>query len=649
MKLLLVLAYCTLVLGNPNVSRGFTLLVESLKGDDSIDMDELLTHEDDYLNEQSHKDEIIYSELELLGGDEEIAEDEQSSEVDDEDEGDDDVDDRGEPRYPDISGYPNELDWRAHGVMHRAIHQGFYCGSCGWVAGTQTLEARVAIVSENYIPYSIQMFMNCVGRPCVGAQPFSVQTQAMKQNFIVPEYEIPYTQRACVKAGPGKSECYKKCGKNYPYNYTNALHDQFVVIVGSRGAHTKNKLIKALQGGPLHTCYSKRNKPPGEKCRAGCSHANSIIGYTNESFIIQNSYGKNYGPFNNGSWITPMNSSCANGLIKKAAFPNVLYDYDRANAYYTQVEGGVKEEELSFIDMTDYGVTVNDTKNWGTTKNKCAFLGSACKGVVELSPGTFKLVSHFGLGSAGPRKAFRKFQMVIYLKHEDTGRYIGIENHTGLVPVEKERAAPFFTSYGRFVSFEYPKLHVVNNTLEPVKSSVREIALNFNRNPANEPWQLSHCIMHNVASGKSMSQEMRKKMLFLTTAPMDRNSTFQRFSVGISGKWKLESELSGDPWSSSKKGFRYFAPLDKTKFRPIKFIWQQRQIMDMKGLVLGSDLSRPVIDYSNSTNQWTPTDCRISKLDNTGVQQHLLLENGKIVMAKDANSTSGWTFEYADL
>ena len=637
MKLLLVLAYCTLVLGSPNVSRGFTILMESLRGDDSIDMEELLTHEDDYIREQSHKDDVLYSELELFTDEEEMVDDEDSDDVDEIKETD-----------VDISAYPEELNWRNQGVVHRAIYQGAYCGSCGWVAGTQTLEARIAIVSENYIPYSIQSFMNCAGRPCVGALPFSVQNQGQKEGFIVPENEIPYTQRKCVKAGPGKTECYKKCGKNHPYNYTNALHEQFVVIARSRGVKNANGLIKALQGGPLHTCFTRYKKPPGEKCRAGCSHANSIIGYTNNSFIIQDSYGKNWGPFKNGTWKTPMNSSCSAALIKKAAHPNILYDYDRANAYYTQIERGVKEEVLSFVDKTDYGVTINNTKNWGTAKNKCAFLGSACKGVVELSSGTFELVSHFGLGSAGSQKAFRKFQMVIYLKHENTGQYIGIGKNTEPVSVEKERAAPFFTSYGRFVSFEYPKFHLVNNTLCPVKDTVREIALNFRRNPLHNPWNLSHCIMHNVASGKSMSQEKPKKMVFLTTATMDKNSTFQRFNIGISGRWKLVSDITGTPFSESKKGVDYFAPQDRTKKR-YYFMWHARQIISDRGRAFGPDLRYFDIDFYNSTNVWTPTDCSLSKDDSMGVQQHLLLENGTFVMGKDENSTNGWTFEYADL
>ena len=230
------------------MSRGFANLVSSLTEDYKDDMEEILNSEQIYLDALAREEEPAYSDVELLVGEEEDLE---------EDPVDQDQEDEEESEEPDISALPEELDNRKRDVniMHRAIYQGAGCGSCGWVSGTQTLEARIALISENYVPYSIQNFMNCAGRPCVGAQPYSVNTQVRKTNFAVAEWEIPYTKKECVKLGEGKSICYQRCGSLNTANYNNVLEDQFVFVGGTRGAKTEAQLMAALQEGPVTTCY----------------------------------------------------------------------------------------------------------------------------------------------------------------------------------------------------------------------------------------------------------------------------------------------------------------------------------------------------------------------------------------------------------
>ena len=645
-----LLTLLVLTMSSPETHHSFMKLVDSLKHDEDVDIDELMTMEDKYEKALTkHKDDVLYSDVELLTADEEL-----SDEPTDEDEINDDS-------YEDISNFPERLDWRDYNVVHRAIQQGFTCGSCGWVSGTQTLEARIAIKSENYIPYSIQNFMDCTGKICIGTLPYSITTQARKSDFIVSEAEIPYTQRKCMYEGEVKSKvhCYEKCGELHPLNFNNTLHEQFVVIVGTGSAQSEDLLIKALQEGPVTTCFNK-NKPPGERCSPGCAHANSIIGYTIDSFILQNSYGKSWGPFNNGSWLVPKESLCAKGIINKAYHPRIFYDYDRANAFYNELKG-VDEKELTFVDKTDYGIEINDTRNWGTSKNKCAFLGSACKGVVELSSGKYELISDFGESSSGSQRAFKKTQMVVYIRHENSGNYIGIENkgnQLGLISVEKNKAAPFYTSYGRFISFEYPKFHIVNTTLQPIIGTLREIALNFdlNLNITNDHWHLSHCNIHNTASGNSLDllyQEIGKRgkitSISLKTAALDKSLQSQRFNIGISRKWNLISEETGSTLSSTKKFGLLFGP-EKYLESPVTFLWQTRQIMNQGGgNSLGSDGIFYPLDYKNTTNVWNPTDCSITKTDDKGQNHHLALENGELIMIGDEEKKQGWTFDYGDL
>ena len=653
--LLALLTLMAVASGSPQTHSSFLKLVDSVKNEDDIDIDELMTLEEKYEDAlKLHKDDVLYTDIELLTADEEL-----SDEATDEDAIDDDSDEE-------MSDLPEELDWRAHNVVHKAIHQGFTCGSCGWVSGTQTLEARIAIKSENYIPYSIQNFMNCEGLVCLGAQPYRVTTAARRTDFIVPETEIPYTKRECIKKDipdvKPKFQCYQNCGKTHPQNFNNTLHDQFVVIIGTGAATSSDEtLIRALQEGPVTTCYSKK-KPAGEKCSPGCAHANSIIGYTKDSFIVQNSYGMNYGPYNNGSFNVPKGSLCAKGIRQKAFHPRILYDYDRANAFYTGLEG-VDEKELTFVDKTDYEIKISDTKNWGTSKNKCAFLGSACKGVVELSSGKYELISDFGAGFSGHQKAFKKTQLVVYLRHENTGQYVGIQNKDNqlkLTSLAKSQAAPFYTSYGRFISFDYPKFHIVNNVLQPVTGTIREIALNFDYklNITNNHWHLSHCNIHNAASGKSLDllyktiKLGKKKSVdatLLQTAELDKTLPSQRFNVGISRTWNLISEKSGTALSNTKKNGLSFGP-EENLDSPIKILWQFRQIMKQQGgESLGPDGSFYPIDYKNTTNVWNPTDCSITNVDDKGKAQHLGLEDGKLIMKGDEEIKQGWTLEYGDL
>jgi len=636
MKLVLILSFVAVISANPSsVNRGFANLVFSLTDDYMDDMEEILSSEEVYLNALDRQEEVYYSEVELLIGEElELADEPINEDAENEEESDSDD--------PDISNLPEEFDNRARGIMHRAIHQGM-CGSCGWVSGTQTLEARIALVSENWIPYSIQELMNCAGKQCIGVQPYSVNTQVRKSGFVVPEYEIPYTKRACVQEDVGKKACYAKCGRVNPADFTNALDDQFVFIAGTRAAHSEAKLIEALQDGPVTTCFSKKSVQEGERCSPGCSHANSIVGYNKEKLIIQESYGKTWGGMDDGSWKTTKGSICATAITNKAYYPHVMYDFDRANAYYSSVEGGVDEGELKFVVKEKNGILANTTRNWGTAKNKCAFLGSACEGVVALSSGAFELVSDFGAGSEGEQAAFKKSQMVVYLRHEGSGKYIGIKkNKKGLhlIAVAKAKAAPFFTSYARFISFQYPEYHLVDNKLELIVGGTKEIDV-------TKSWTLNSCNIYNDVSGNSFDQIPDKKgVISLGSNKYDAAASTQKFNVGLSGKWMLQS-TDLNMALASRKGISMFT--DDKKSSILRFRWNARQIITDRGIPFNTDMKLAGVDFKfeDKENAMRPRDCTVSKLIPIGFEDNLALEDGKLVMS--SNTDSRWTIEYADL
>ena len=80
--------------------REFAQLVDSLQDDDSIDMKEVLNSEEIYIRALSNKEDFLYSEVDLLVGEEE----EMVDREDDEEEEDN--------SNPDMSDYPEELDLR---------------------------------------------------------------------------------------------------------------------------------------------------------------------------------------------------------------------------------------------------------------------------------------------------------------------------------------------------------------------------------------------------------------------------------------------------------------------------------------------------------------------------------------------------------
>ena len=637
MKLLLTLTLVAVLSANPvcPASRDFLSLIASLSEDFSAEeIAEILSSEQVYLDALNMNEDVYYSGVELLVGEEVEMEDTFSSE---------EVEEREEAEVLDL---PEAIDNRNRGIMSGPIWQGM-CGSCGWVSGTQTLEARIALISENYVPYSIQNFMNCAGKPCIGTQPYAVTAQLKKSEFAVPKSEIPYTKKKCAKAGPKKSVCYANCGKKTTSEkFSNALLDQFVFIAGSRAAHSESELMEALQDGPVTTCFAKKKSKDGERCSPGCNHANSIVGYDSEKFILQESYGKTWGKDKDGSWRTTKGSICANAIIKKAYYPKILYDYDRANAYFTAIEGGVKRVELQFVEKERYEITANHTRNWGTAKNKCAFLGSACKGVVKISPDTVELVADFGAGSGGEVAAFRKFQMVSYLRHEGSGKYIGVKkNKKGhhLVIVDKANAAPFFSSYARFISFQYPKFHIVNNELEKISGGIKDIDV-------MKSWTLNGCNIYNDYSGLSFDQVPNKSnKMVLTSNKYDSTASTQKFNIGLSGSWLLRSSDSGLPLARRKDGFRVFT--EDEKATALRFRWNARQIITKFGKAFNSSMQLDGKDFKfeNKDYSMRPRDCVISKLIQLDFEENfnLAVKNGELVMSSDTESR--WTFEYDDL
>ena len=524
--------------------------------------------------------------------------------------------------------FPKELDFRKKGFVSPPMAQRG-CGACGYISGVQALEARIALVAENWEAYSVQNFMNCKRRICDGVQPYSVSSQVKNNGWIVPENESPFTKKKCLKEG-GISNCH--CGYHMK-DYTNVLDDQFVFMGPTIRADTEEKLKQALQSGPATTCFIRINK---EKCRSGCNHANSIIGYNETSFVLQESKGRTWR--GDGTWNVTTESPSGEAILKKAYFMVVFYDYDRANAYYEEVE--VSESRLQYLKFKPGRYfTENDLKNIGTAKNRCAFLGKDCKGVFETSSGEIKLVSSLSGKDKKKKKKkkpsdlvtyFQKKQMVIYLHNDEDKTYLHIkmknEKPTFKMTKSFKKASPFFTSYGRIIWYEDPQYHLVNNQLVKIEGDIKD-SRKVNQNTT---WALEDCNLQNIGSGKSLDLDSEKLEDNSTTKLVgndtDMNSDRQRFTVGISGKWFLLSSHLGRVLVQDKKTREMTFAEPSRKKKSATFRWNAQQMLTSIGKPFDKNFEMNSGSYfefsANPDNMVVPKDCRL-------VRESELYQDGK--------------------
>ena len=340
-------------------------------------------------------------------------------------------------------------------------------------------------------------------------------------------------------------------------------------------------------------------------------------------------------------------TKCADAVISWAHYPAVVYDYDRANAFYNQVVGGVDEEEIRFVDGVKWSVTSANLQNWGTAKNRCAFLGSVCKGVVALSAGTFQLVSHFGARSKGYQKAFQKVQMGVYIRDDRTGKYLGLREAKNIdsfkvIGVDKKDAAPFFSSYSNLISFEHPKSRLGGSQLVALTGEVKDLK-------GGDVWSLERCHLYNPDSRKALDlkkttygKRVKYNGYTVSSALIDTSSSTQKFDIGLSGSWSLTSSHLGQ----ALDGDRIFKVDGSNKLR-----WNARQIMDSSGKVIQFQqpnvFSEEDFDFEKTDNKVVPQDCAIKRTTKDGDVKYFGLDR-KTVTLGDIPVTR-WSFEYVNL
>eukprot|EP00116_Pleurobrachia_bachei_P002415 sb/3462677/ len=445
---------------------------------------------------------------------------------------------------------PASWDYRTHGPVHPSIHQAG-CPSCSWVAGTIVLEARMARVSEVYRPYSIQGLMNCLERVCIGGTTYTAWAHVRRNMYMAHRDHQPYVKKDCGGV------CL--CG-SVNDTHPNMMKDQFAFVGPSVIPETFEEKLEALLEGPLAaTIYRGR-------------HAVTILGWTDKgAWISQESLGPNFGRFKDGTERIRFNSTNGLAIAKNSRYPAVFYDYNRANAFFKTERSKVR------TIMGDEGES-----SVGLAKNRCARMGVKCRGVVT-EGNTTRLVEDFAAsrlsddrlmrryddesGTAEPvstesddreveeetviRNPFssdvyslqRKTQLVFYLKHDYSGRWIGIKFRNGIpfntkTVRDKINAAPFFFSEGRFIFYHYPDYQLYHNLLVPLSHTTT----------GEEVWELRECNLHSPHSGKSWVELTDSKPRgILSSAPTNTSDPKQMFDIKLNGAWQLYKSGSDDP------------------------------------------------------------------------------------------------------
>ena len=466
----------------------------------------------------------------------------------------------------------------------------------------------------------------------------------------------PYVKKNCG------GECL--CGSAND-THPNMMEDQFAFVGPSVMPETFGEKLEALLEGPLAaTIYKGR-------------HAVTILGWTEDrAWISQESLGPNFGKFKDGSERIRFNSTNGLAIAKNGRYPAIFYDYNRANAFFTTEPSKVR------TIRGDEG-----ENSVGLAKNQCARMGVKCRGVVTEGDIT-KLVEEFVVdqlnddqrmmrrfdesGTAGPvstepgdsdkddtdeetviRNPFssdvysfqRKTQLVFYLKHDDSGRWIGIKFRRGIpfntkTVRDKINASPFFFSEGRFISYHYPDYQLYHNFLVPLSRT----------NTGEEVWELKECNLHSPHSGKSLLETSSKPRGILSSAPTNTSDHRQMFDIKLNGAWQLYksgSYLQSVAYDTRHSRF-IITDISNTRYLEGILRWNARQLVFVTtGQVIDSEfgLSEDMFTFGVKEREMVPRSCLLKGPKRwLGTKSHL----NKMVVKK-REGTERWTFEYGEL
>jgi len=188
---------------------------------------------------------------------------------------------------------PTSIDWREKNAVTPVKNQGG-CGSCWAFSATETVESAYAVASGKLLTLAPQTYVNCVKNPkqCGGTGGCEGATMELAFNLTVDtgialESDMPYAGRdeTCKTYTPAvKATGYVK----NPVNDAKALE----TAVAQKGPQAITVAAGAWQlyGGGVFTGCSK-----GLFASNDLDHGVQLVGYTQDYWIVRNSWGAGWG------------------------------------------------------------------------------------------------------------------------------------------------------------------------------------------------------------------------------------------------------------------------------------------------------------------------------------------------------------------
>jgi C1A family cysteine protease len=176
------------------------------------------------------------------------------------------------------------LDWRTKGGVSPVKDQG-NCGSCWAFSAVAYLESQALIKKQSNATFSEQQLVDCDHLGDQGCNGGLMQTalQYFQQNGVESDKAYPYTARGgqckynkgSVVANVSNIKCYE--GVN------NATVQGYLTTAGPLSIAVDATSFQTYRGGVLNCRFSRLN------------HGVLLVGYTQDTWIIKNSWGKNWG------------------------------------------------------------------------------------------------------------------------------------------------------------------------------------------------------------------------------------------------------------------------------------------------------------------------------------------------------------------
>jgi C1A family cysteine protease len=204
----------------------------------------------------------------------------------------------------DISGIPNDIDWRSKGAVNGVKNQG-QCGSCWAFSATGAMEGYSATKKGSLPNLSEQQLVDCAGsagnQGCRGGWPYSAIGWASRTGSCS-QSAYPYT---------GRDGSCKKCTATF-------------TPPGYKQGSSENTLASQLNSFPISIALDASGGFQSYKsgvfngpCGSQLNHAVLAVGYTSSYWIVKNSWGTGWG---SGGYIYMARGKNLCGLSQKLAW-----------------------------------------------------------------------------------------------------------------------------------------------------------------------------------------------------------------------------------------------------------------------------------------------------------------------------------------